>query len=70
MQDLKQLAKIIAERRKIPFEQALKELSDITKGKSKFMANIAISAYLDKDKGSSTTLPGIEDLDPIHHIKE
>lgn len=70
MQDLKQLAQIIAKRRKMPIEEASKTLNDLVAGKTTFGAKLAIADYLDIDKAPNTTLPGLEDIDPILHIKE
>jgi len=70
MQDLKQLATILADRKKISVEDATTKINELISGKSKYAANLAIQNYLEEGKVSNTTLPGIEDIDPTEHHKE
>ena len=69
MQDTKQLATIVAKRKGISVDDATKIINNLVAGKTVFGAKLAIAAYLES-KNSNTTLPGIEDMDPINHIKE
>ena len=69
MQDLKELALIIAERKKMTLAEATAKVAELIKGKKPFGAKLAISAYLDTHK-SSNTIPGNEEIDPINHHKE
>ena len=69
MQDIKQLATIVAKRKGISVEEATKTIDGLIAGKTIFGAKLAIAHFLE-NKSPNTTLPGIEDMDPINHIKE
>jgi hypothetical protein len=69
MQDINQLATIVAKRKGITLKEATDTINSLVAGKTIFGAKLAIADYLESKK-SSTTLPGLEDIDPINHIKE
>jgi hypothetical protein len=69
MQDIKQLATIVAKRKGISIKEATATINGLISGKTIFGAKLAIANYLES-KLPNTTLPGIEDMDTINHIKE
>lgn len=70
MQDLKQLAKFIAERKGMTLEDAEKKVDELTKGKTLFGAKLAVNHYLDGEHPYQTTLKGYDDTHPHERIKE
>lgn len=73
MQDLKQLAKFIAERKGMTLPEAEKKLEEITKGKTLFGAKLAVNHFLEVDYTDhpyQTTLKGYHDTHPHERIKE
>jgi len=73
MQDLKQLAKFIAERKGMTQEEATQKVEDLTQGKTLFGAKLAIKHFLEVDYTEhpyQTTLKGYHDTHPHERIKE
>jgi len=63
-------AAIAAKRKGITLEQAKKEISEITEGKSPYMADLAIRHYLEDKTGPRYVINDKPDFNQIHNAKE